>query len=114
MFSAKYLIGVMALGLGVAHAQPYPTKPVRVIVNFAPGGSTDVVMRILAPRMSEMLGQQVVVENRPGGGTILGAEMAARSSSIDEPLTPDNASVRAFSTQGSANLRPVKMDTDAI
>ena len=51
----------------------------RAIVPYAPGGSTDVVMRILAPRMSEILGQQVVVENRPGGSSTIGLDLAAKS-----------------------------------
>lgn len=59
--------------------QAFPTRTVRAIVPYAPGGSTDVVMRILAPRMSEILGQQVVVENRPGGSSTIGLDAAAKS-----------------------------------
>lgn len=61
-----------------AHAQ-YPTRPIRLILAFPPGGGTDTLSRILAPRMSQGLGQQVVVENRPGGGANIGAEVAAKS-----------------------------------
>ena len=64
---------------GFAAAQNYPTKLVRVIVPFAPGGSTDIVARLLAPRLSENLGQPVVVENRAGGGTTIGMEHVAKS-----------------------------------
>ena len=57
----------------------YPQRPVRFIVPFAPGGGTDLVGRVFAQRVSEIWGQQVVVDNRPGASAILGAELVARS-----------------------------------
>src|SRR5660397_126407 len=51
-------------------AQEYPAKPVRIIVGFAPGGSNDVVVRLIAPKLSELLGKQVIIENRPGANAI--------------------------------------------
>ena len=73
-------IGAVAavLACGSAAAQDYPTRPVRVIVPFSPGGGTDLVARITANHLSETLGQQFVVDNRPGAGTIIGSEIAAR------------------------------------
>src|SRR2546428_5631610 len=62
-----------------AGAQNFPTKPVRVIVPFAPGGATDVVFRLLAPRLSENLGQQAVIENRAGGGSTIGMDAVAKA-----------------------------------
>jgi tripartite-type tricarboxylate transporter receptor subunit TctC len=63
-----------------ALAQPaFPTRPVTVVVPFAPGGSTDVLTRLLAERMTEALGKPVQVENKPGGNTIIGAEAVARA-----------------------------------
>jgi tripartite-type tricarboxylate transporter receptor subunit TctC len=65
--------------LGAVSAQTFPTRAIRAIVPYAPGGSTDVVTRVLAPRMSEILGQQVIVENRPGGSSTIGLDIAAKS-----------------------------------
>ena len=63
----------------VVNAQSYPVKPLRLIVPTSPGGGTDFSARALAPKLSEILGQQVVVENRAGGGTIIGNEAVARA-----------------------------------
>ena len=62
-----------------SHAQQYPSKPLRVIVPFAPGGATDSVMRKVSPKLSEGLGQPVVVDNRPGGATTIGMDAVAKS-----------------------------------
>ena len=62
----------------VAAADSYPTKPVRLIIAFAPGGSTDIVARMIAAKLSERLGKQVVPENRGGGGGTIGMEMVAK------------------------------------
>jgi len=67
------------IGAGSAAAQNYPTRAIRVIVPFAPGGATDAVLRMLAPRLSENLGQQVVVDNRPGGASTIGMDIVAKS-----------------------------------
>ena len=60
-------------------AQPYPSRPVRIIVLFTPGGSSDVLTRLVAQEMSESLGQSFIIENRTGAGGNLGAECAAKS-----------------------------------
>jgi tripartite-type tricarboxylate transporter receptor subunit TctC len=70
---------VMIAGLSVAAAQPYPSKPVRIICTFAAGGTTDVLARGVARQLSEIWGQQVVVENRAGANTQIGAEHVAKS-----------------------------------
>jgi len=74
-----YLIILCSTAALPAAAQTYPVKPVRVIVPFAPGGSTDVVFRILAPRLTESLGQPLLVDNRPGGGATIGMDLVAKS-----------------------------------
>jgi len=72
--------GLIALaGVLPAAAQEYPTRPVRIIVPFAPGGSADVFGRYIAQRLQESMGQGFVVENRPGGGSVIGTDAVAKS-----------------------------------
>ena len=61
------------------HAQNYPARPLRLIIPFSPGGATDVPGRILAQKLSEVLGQQVVVDNRPGAGSTIGTDLVAKT-----------------------------------
>ena len=65
--------------LGAAQAQNYPSKTVRLIVPFAAGGSTDIMGRLVAQKLSEAWGQQVIVDNRPGGSTVIGTDIVAKS-----------------------------------
>ncbi|HTE15015.1 MAG TPA: tripartite tricarboxylate transporter substrate binding protein [Burkholderiales bacterium] len=83
MFKNKYLqfiIGAALVPLA-AHAQTdtFPTKPIRVIVPFAPGGSVDLISRVISPKMGELLGQQIIVDNRAGASGNIGSEMVARA-----------------------------------
>jgi tripartite-type tricarboxylate transporter receptor subunit TctC len=63
----------------VARAQAYPSRPVRIVVPSAPGGATDIAARLTGQWLSERLGQQFVIENRPGAGTNIGSEAVARA-----------------------------------
>src|SRR5262249_38657111 len=72
------LCAVLLLALPVA-AQEFPAKPVRMIVGFPPGGATDLVARIIQPKMTAGLGKQVVVENRPGANGVISNELLARA-----------------------------------
>ena len=62
-----------------ASGQPYPSKPARLIVAFGAGATTDIIARIFANKLSEMWGQQLIVENRPGAGGVIGMESAAKA-----------------------------------
>ena len=74
-----FAVIAMALTCSTAPAQTYPTRPIRYVVPFAPGGTTDILGRIVAQRLQEAWGQPVLVENRPGAGGAVGAEMTAKS-----------------------------------
>ena len=76
---AAIALAVQPQAIAGAHAQGWPTRPVSMVVAFAPGGSVDVMARILQPRLSEVLGQQVIVENIPGAGGMLGSARVAKA-----------------------------------
>ncbi len=67
-----------ALAAAGSHAQSYPTKPVRMVIPFAPGGNTDIIGRIFVPKMSEILGRQIIVDNRGGAGGTIGTDYASK------------------------------------
>jgi tripartite-type tricarboxylate transporter receptor subunit TctC len=101
--------GVMlAISAPLAFAQKqYPVRPVRVVVAFAPGGGTDIVARSLSARVSARLGQQFVVDNRPGGGGLTGIEIVARAQ-------PDGYTLLVVSSSFAANAALRKTSYDPI
>ena len=70
---------VLAAAIFPLHAQSYPAKPVHVIVPFAPGGGSDFIGRFIAQRLSDSWGKQVIVENKPGAGGMLGVEQGVKA-----------------------------------
>ncbi|MEK7875755.1 MAG: tripartite tricarboxylate transporter substrate binding protein [Pseudomonadota bacterium] len=78
--SAAHAIAAALLVTGGAQAQPdYPAKPIRIVVPSSPGGGTDILARQIAPKLTERWGQQVVVDNRPGAGQMIGIELVAKA-----------------------------------
>ena len=75
----RFLVSLLLLCAATAAAQSYPTRPVRMLVGFPPGGGTDIMARFLAPKLAEYLGQPFVVENRPGATTNIASDMVAKS-----------------------------------
>jgi tripartite-type tricarboxylate transporter receptor subunit TctC len=103
---ALYCAFCLALAATTAvSAQSYPVKPVRLIVPFAPGGGVDFIVRLIGPKLSEALGQQLVIENRPGAGSAIGTEFVLRSA-------PDGYTLLETSPSYVINpsLRPGKLD----
>ena len=92
------LAAVLAAGNGGAMAQAqYPVKPVRLIVPYPPGGGNDTLARIFGQKLTEALGQQIVVENRPGAGTIIGTASVARAAPDGYTLLLSSIATHAFS-----------------
>ena len=76
---ASVLFISLTCGVAVATAQDYPNRPLRLVVPYPPGGATDIIARTLSQKLFEDLGQQVIVDNRPGGGQILGTDLVAKA-----------------------------------
>jgi len=101
------LLVVLALP-GAAAAQVWPAKPIRYIVPFAPGGTTDILARLIAPKLADVFGQPVVVENRPGAAGALGSEMLAKSPADGYTIGGGTISSHAINATlySKAGLRP--------
>src|SRR5258708_3513910 len=98
---------VASLAAGAAGAQQYPSKPVKIIVGFAPGGGSDFIARVIAQKLTERLGSQVIVENRPGAGSVLGSEVAVKS-------PPDGYTLLLTPASYTVNANVYKLSFDPL
>jgi tripartite-type tricarboxylate transporter receptor subunit TctC len=107
ILSATILVCAVALWSGMATAQGYPTKPVRLIIPFPPGGSNDVVGRSIGQQLGERLGQSVVIDNRGGAGSIIGTNEAAKAA-------PDGYTLLLISTAFPTSIAFNRLPQDAM
>jgi tripartite-type tricarboxylate transporter receptor subunit TctC len=108
----KIVVGAFALAVAAtlspaAGAQPYPSKPVRIVVPFAPGGGSDFIARFMAQRLTEALGRQVIVENKPGAGGVLGIEAGIKSA-------PDGYTLTLIASSYTVNPAIYKLNFDPV
>ncbi|TMH72557.1 MAG: tripartite tricarboxylate transporter substrate binding protein [Betaproteobacteria bacterium] len=96
-----------AFAAGTSFSQTYPAKPVRIVAPFAPGGGTDFIARLIAQKLTERLGQQVIVENKPGAGGNLGAEFAVKSA-------PDGYTLLLIAGSYTVNPSIYKLSFDPV
>ncbi|OGA13906.1 MAG: hypothetical protein A3H32_16120 [Betaproteobacteria bacterium RIFCSPLOWO2_02_FULL_63_19] len=88
------LAALLAACCATAPAQPFPSKPMRIIVPFTAGGTNDILARLLAPRLGEAFAQPVIVDNRPGGDTVIASDALLRSGADGHTLLlPGNSHV---------------------
>src|SRR5665647_737720 len=102
---------LLALGLvstGAYSAEKFPTKPVRLIVPYAPGGATDITARLLAAKLTEVWGQQVIVDNRAGASGNIALELAARATPDGYTLFVGNVSTNAINETTFVKTLPIK------
>ncbi len=98
---------LLSLCLLPAHAQQYPTKPVRIIVPFAPGGGSDFIGRFIAQKLTAALGSQVIVENKPGAGGVIGIEQGVKSA-------PDGYTLVLIASSYTVNPSVYKLSFDPV
>ena len=111
MLSGFIVLSALALGSGIGFAQSYPSKPIRIVIGFPPGGGIDIVGRMLAAKLTESLGQQVIVDNRAGAAGIIGTDIVAKAA-------PDGYTI-FFGTTGNLSVNstlyaklPFKIERD--
>jgi tripartite-type tricarboxylate transporter receptor subunit TctC len=104
---ASFVAVLGAACASIALGQAYPSKPIRIVAPFAPGGGTDLIARVAAQKLTESLGQQAVVDNRPGAGGVLGAELGAKA-------PPDGYTFTLIAGSYAVNPSLFKLNFDPI
>jgi tripartite-type tricarboxylate transporter receptor subunit TctC len=113
---AAFRLGPALLLAATAHAQSYPSKPIRIVVPFAAGGPADITSRIIAPRMTELLGQPIVVDNRGGANGVIGTEAVIRAPADGYTILLCTASIAAINvvTYGDKPPYDTRRDLQAL
>jgi len=111
---ARLLFCTLLLAMPLAQAQDYPTKPVRMLVPYGPGGATDIIARIVAARLGEALGQSFVVENRPGANGNLALEAVAKAPADGYTLLVGNVSTNAINENIYQSQLTIKPSRDLV
>jgi tripartite-type tricarboxylate transporter receptor subunit TctC len=106
-FTRLATAAALSLAAGICAAQGYPAKPIRFLIGFPPGGTNDILARALAPKLSEFLGQPVVIENRGGASTAIATELAARSA-------PDGYTIVLNAPGHATNPALMKLSFDPV
>jgi tripartite-type tricarboxylate transporter receptor subunit TctC len=105
--SRRFLLSSLMVSMGLSvplapvWAQPFPSKPVRIVIGFPPGGGIDIVARTIAPKLSEALGQPVIIDNKPGVAGVLGTNLVAKA--------PADGHTIFFGTTGNISINPAFM-----
>ena len=115
-----FMAAVLGAGTISAHAQNYPTRPIRLVVASSPGGASDILGRVLAQKMTEDLGQQVVVDNRGGASGVIGTDIVAKALPdgytlliIQPSLTINPSMIRKLPYDAAKDFTPVSLVVDA-
>src|SRR5688572_18378905 len=105
--ASRIVVACIAMSAASAFAADYPARPIRMLIPFAPGGATDIIARMIEPRMSRALGQQIVVDNRAGAAGNIAVELTAQSQPDGYTLLVGNISTNSINPILFANRMKV-------